>query len=87
MKRFAIALLIGSAIGCNTHATVAPTAAEPHSEAEQSRAAADATSRPSAREWTILLYAAVDNDWERDFMRDLEGHRAADCRMCRIRKC
>src|SRR5258705_12325684 len=27
------------------------------------------------REWTIMLYAAVDNDWERDFMRDVRGIR------------
>lgn len=27
------------------------------------------------RPWTILLFAAVDNDWERDFLRDLRGLR------------
>ena len=38
----------------------------------QTTAPQDAT--PS-REWTILLYGAVDNDWERDFMRDIRGIR------------
>src|SRR6185436_17087787 len=28
-----------------------------------------------SREWTIMLYAAVDNDWERDFMRDVPAMR------------
>lgn len=28
-----------------------------------------------SREWTVLLYAAVDNDWERDFMRDVQAIR------------
>jgi clostripain len=30
--------------------------------------------RPS-REWTIMLYAAVDNDWESDFMPDVSAMR------------
>jgi clostripain len=34
------------------------------------RSSALDAARPS-RDWTILLYAAVDNDWERDFMRDV----------------
>ena len=26
-------------------------------------------------EWTVLVYGAVDNDWEQPFMRDIRGMR------------
>ena len=31
------------------------------------------TTQPQENQWTVLVYGAVDNDWERPFMQDLKG--------------
>ena len=37
--------------------------------------AQDAAPAQKPAPWTVLIYAAVDNDWERPFMRDVRGMR------------
>ena len=40
----------------------------------------------ASAEWTILIYGAVDNDWEEPFMRDVRAMREVSnmwvCEMC-----
>lgn len=43
--------------------------------ATDARAGEAARSEPSDAGWTVLVYGAVDNDWERPFMRDVRRMR------------
>ena len=59
-KRFVLGLLL-CASSCRVQPALETTATT--------------TTAAASRGWTVLLYAAVDNDWERDFMRELRALR------------